>query len=76
MMGVFMSEERDVVNRELGGSETKPCALCEISKPKSSLIMVSSETIGHSGGGHVDICADCYRSLQSGDVEPPGDPEF
>ncbi len=71
-----MSEERDVVNRELLGEDTKPCALCEIPKPKSSLILVSGEVIGLIGGGNVDICPDCYRTMQTGEVEPPGDPEF
>ncbi len=72
-----MSEDQEVVNRELlGGNDSKPCALCGISKPAESLILVASETIGHMGGGNVDICVDCYNGLQRGDVEPLGDPEF
>lgn len=72
-----MSEEQDIVNRELlGGNETKPCALCGISKPKESLLLVTGEVIGHMGGGNVDICLDCYQGLQRGDVEPLGDPEL
>jgi hypothetical protein len=72
----FMSEDQEVVNRELGGNGMKPCALCGIPKPKDSLILVTGETIGHVGGGNVDVCVDCYKGLQRGDVDPPGDPEF
>jgi hypothetical protein len=71
-----MSEEQEVVNREIGGNDTRPCALCGIPKLKSSLILISSEEIGHVGGGNVDVCVDCYRGIQRGDVEPAGDPEF
>jgi hypothetical protein len=72
-----MSEDYEVVNRELlGESETKPCAMCGISKPQSSLYLVTGEVIGHAAGGNVDICDDCYQELQRGDVEPIGDPEF
>jgi hypothetical protein len=72
-----MNEEQEIVNRELlGDSESKPCALCGISKPNTSLLLVTAETIGHVGGGNVDVCVDCYRGLQRGDVEPIGDPEF
>ena len=72
-----MSEEHDIVNRELLGDDgTKPCALCGLSKPKSSLYLVTGEVIGHMGGGNADVCADCYQTLQRGDVEPVGDPEF
>jgi hypothetical protein len=71
-----MSEDQEVVNRELGGDDLKPCALCGIPKPKNTLILVSAEQIGHMGGGNVDVCVDCYRGIQRGDVEPVGDPEF
>lgn len=72
-----MSEEREILNKELlGDEESKPCAICEIPKPKSELILVSGETLGHVGGGNVDVCIDCYRSIQRGEVEPIGDPEF
>jgi hypothetical protein len=71
-----MSEEHEVVNRELGGNETKPCALCGIPKPKNSMILVTGEVIGHAGGGNADVCVDCYKGIQRGDVEPTGDPEF
>jgi hypothetical protein len=70
-----MSEEHDVINRELLGGESKPCALCGISKPQSSLILVSGEVIGVAGGGNVDICTDCYQGLQRGDVDPAVEPE-
>lgn len=72
-----MSEDYEVVNRELLGEDaTKPCAMCGISKPTSSLYLVTAEVIGHIGGGNVDVCEDCYKGLQRGDVEPVGDPEF
>jgi hypothetical protein len=74
--GGQVSEEREVVNKELLGNETKPCAICEIPKPKSELILVTGEVLGHAGGGNVDVCLDCYRSIQRGDVEPIGDLEF
>lgn len=72
-----MSEEREIVGKELLGDEsTKPCAVCEVPKPKDELMLVSAESLGHAGGGNVDVCVDCYRSIQRGDVEPVGDPEF
>ncbi len=71
-----MSEDQEVVNRELGGSDYKPCALCEVPKPKKSLLLVTGEVIGHMGGGNVDVCTDCYKRIQAGEVEPIGDPEF
>lgn len=71
-----MSEEQEVVNRELGGGDSKPCALCGVPKPKKSLLLVTGEVIGHMGGGNVDVCIDCYKRIQAGEVEPIGDPEY
>jgi hypothetical protein len=72
-----MSEEQAAMNRELvGGGDSKPCTLCGVPKPKDSLLLISGEMIGHTGGGDVDVCVDCYRRIQRGDVEPIGDPEF
>lgn len=70
-----MSEEHEVINRELLGGESKPCAMCGIAKPQSSLILVAGETIGQSGLENVDICTDCYEALQRGDVDPAAEPE-
>jgi hypothetical protein len=72
-----VSEDRDVVQNELlGDEETKRCAVCDLPKPRSALILISGEELGHAGAGGVDVCIDCYRSIQRGDVEPIGDPEF
>jgi hypothetical protein len=72
-----MSEEREILTHELlGDHSTRPCAICEMPKPTSGLVLVSGETIGHPGGGNVDVCVDCYQTLQSGEIEPPGDPDF
>jgi hypothetical protein len=70
-----MSEEREIVNRELLGSSSKQCALCGLPYPSDALVLVSAEVIGHAAGGNVDICADCHKQLHQGQVEPPGDPE-
>ena len=72
-----MSEEQAALNKELtGNDDSRTCAACGLSKPASELVLVSSETLGHVGGGNADVCLDCYRQIQSGDVEPMGDPEF
>jgi hypothetical protein len=72
-----VSEERDIVRSELlRDEETKNCAVCGLPKAKSTLILMSSEELGHAGGGNVDVCVDCYREIQRGEVEPAGDLEF
>jgi hypothetical protein len=72
-----VSEDREVMRNELiGRNETRVCTVCDLPKPTSRLLLVSAETIGHVGGGNVDICIDCFRSLQRGEVEPLGDPDI
>lgn len=72
-----MSEEHEVFSKELlGNEEARTCEVCGLSKPKSELVLVSGEVLGHAGGGNVDVCVDCYRGIQRGDVEPIGDPDI
>jgi hypothetical protein len=64
-----MSEEREVLASEISGhGRLKPCAVCGLPKETRELQLVPGDTVGLAGTGNVDICNDCYRDLQGGDL--------
>jgi hypothetical protein len=70
-----MSEEREVLSSEISGhGKLKPCAVCGLPKSSSDLYLVPGEHVGIAATGNVDICADCYRRLQRGEIVSLDDP--